>query len=65
DEDKYGIRVTIEDAGVDNIADISDGLPHELSTEDGWIAKYSRYPEIRWNQPDFCWLTLVGFWASR
>lgn len=30
----------------DSIASISDGLPGELYSEDGWITKYSKYDQL-------------------
>lgn len=34
----------LEDAGIDNLVNSSDGLSGELYSEEGWIAKYSEFP---------------------
>ncbi|EEF59987.1 hypothetical protein [Pedosphaera parvula] len=40
---KLGIEVTVD--GV-NIAAESDGLQGELFGDNGWVAKYSKYPNV-------------------
>ncbi|MDC1142375.1 hypothetical protein OAU50_04735 [Planctomycetota bacterium] len=44
DEDFAILARNAKDALV-NVATVSDGLPGELYSEDGWISKYSRYAE--------------------
>ncbi|MEW8078334.1 MAG: hypothetical protein AB2748_19045 [Candidatus Thiodiazotropha endolucinida] len=34
-----------EESGSENVNELSDGLSGELYTEDGWIAKFSKYKE--------------------
>lgn len=34
-----------EDSSKEDVRELSDGLSGEMYTEDGWIAKYSRYKE--------------------
>lgn len=36
------IRVTIDNQEFPSLKDISDGLPGELYTDDGWIARFSK-----------------------
>ena len=35
-----------EDAGLDDLAQVSDGLAGELYSEDGWIEKFSKYKPV-------------------
>lgn len=37
-----GIKIMVDET---NIAEVSDGLPGELFSEDGWFAKFSKYGE--------------------
>jgi hypothetical protein len=39
----FWLDTSIEGTGSRNLAEISDGLSGELWTEDGWIAKFSRF----------------------
>jgi hypothetical protein len=43
-EENQSWRLSSEEEGISNIADLSDGLSGELYTEDGWIRRYSQYP---------------------
>ena len=45
-EQENSINVSVEIGGEmsPSIRDVSDGLAGELYSEDGWIAKYSKYP---------------------
>lgn len=36
----------IEEIDIESLAEMSDGLSGELFTEDGWIAKYSKFEQI-------------------
>jgi hypothetical protein len=38
-----------------SVSDLSDGLGGELYTEDGWIAKYSRYEDVMPRLVDGVW----------
>jgi hypothetical protein len=42
DEDN-GIRIIVDNQ---NIAPLSDGLHGEAYTDDGWYAKFSKYPSL-------------------
>lgn len=41
-EESINIAVKNEDEIVERLQDLSDGLPGELYTEDGWIARFSK-----------------------
>lgn len=41
-EQRLDLVVRLEKASVSNLRDVSDGLPGELYTEEGWIARFSR-----------------------
>ncbi|WP_032139593.1 hypothetical protein [Rickettsia tamurae] len=43
-EDEMALIMYDEDHNQYSLAEISDGLCGELYSEDGWIAKYSKYP---------------------
>ena len=43
--DDIRLSVKIADAVSNNLADISDGLSGELPTSEGWIGRFSSYPE--------------------
>jgi hypothetical protein len=44
-EDHLRLMARAADGDLVDVAEISDGLAGELYSEDGWIAKYSRYPQ--------------------
>jgi len=44
EENRNNLKLQILDQGIDtNLVDISDGLPGELFSDDGWIARFSKY----------------------
>ena len=47
-QDEMRLVVKDQDDAEHSLVDISDGLCGELYTEDGWIEKYTKYPD--WKQ---------------
>lgn len=47
-QDEMRLVVKDQDNAEHSLVDISDGLCGELYTEDGWIEKYTKYPD--WKQ---------------
>ena len=41
-EGRHAVQITVEDV---NVSEVSDGLPGEIFSEDGWFAKFSKYGE--------------------